>query len=77
MFAPAACAVLHVSSASNLEHMHPLTVSHNWGQVMQRIFEARPRAALWLIAAQGLVAESSMLGTKDYSSHCIVYDAVL
>lgn len=77
MFAPAACAVLHVSSPDHLERMHPLTVSHNWGQVMQRMFEAHHHSALWLIAAQGLVAESSMLGTKDYSSHCIVYDSVL
>jgi hypothetical protein len=25
----------------------------------------------------GLVGECSMLGTKDYASHCVVYDAVL
>ena len=33
MFAPAACAVLHVTSVADLQRMHPLTVSHNWGQV--------------------------------------------
>ncbi len=33
MFAPAACAILHVASEDDLKRMHPLTVSHNYGQV--------------------------------------------
>jgi hypothetical protein len=33
MFAPAACAVLHVASSNDVMRMHPLTVSHSWGKV--------------------------------------------
>jgi hypothetical protein len=30
-----------------------------------------------MVSMQGLVGECSMLGTKDYASHCVVYDAVM
>jgi hypothetical protein len=52
MFAPAACAVLHVASSDDVMRMHPLTVSHSWGKVS---------GALYAVSDAGLLSEIVMV----------------
>ena len=52
MFAPAACAVLHVASSDDVMRMHPLTVSHSWGRVS---------GAFYAVSAAGLFSEIVMV----------------